>query len=167
MLALSAMLFLPTTTKLQAQPSLSPPIACLSAVPFSSRLAPAAGHLPFEGADKAEVKRSISAGRLRPLPLSLSSTAIDFVVSMLEHDPNRRPSAAELLQHPWVRKHTGPVPVHAGMPISRDDSAYDTEGVEKKVSSMVRRPCLSVACMVQLGPGITSWANGAASLLLC
>ncbi|KAK9792679.1 hypothetical protein WJX73_008910 [Symbiochloris irregularis] len=87
------------------------------------------GHLPFEGADKAEVKRSITEGRLRPLPLSLSSAAIDLVVCMLEPDPNRRPSAAELLQHPFVRRYLADSQLST---LERDDTAYEMEEVEKK-----------------------------------
>lgn len=106
------------------------------------------GHLPFEGRDKTEVKRSIKAGRLRPLPLTLSSPAIDFIVSMLEYDAARRPSAAELLQHPFIKMHSGcsslpPIPRH----ILRDDSANDTETAvlsDKKLVALQVRPAASL-----------------------
>ena len=67
------------------------------------------GCLPFDGRDKAEVKRNISAGKLRPLPITLSSHATNFVMSMLEYDPARRPSAAALLQHPFIVRHMGSI----------------------------------------------------------
>ena len=85
------------------------------------------------------MKRSITAWQVRPLPPTLSSSAIDFVMSMLQYEPERRPSAAELLQHPFVKKHVG-VASHAAPqpPISRDDTAYDAEVVmpEKKMPSI-------------------------------
>ena len=61
-----------------------------------------AGHLPFEGKDKADVKAAITAGRLRALPHHLSPECCDFVNSMLEPQPSKRPGAAQLLAHPYV-----------------------------------------------------------------
>ena len=60
------------------------------------------GHLPFEGPDRGEVKTAIAAGKLRPFPRSLSPGAVAFVSAMLTPDPAERPSAADLLAHPWL-----------------------------------------------------------------
>lgn len=64
-----------------------------------------AGHLPFEGREKAEIKRAISLHRMRPLPPSISPACADFLRCMLTHDPSARPSAADLLLHPFLALH--------------------------------------------------------------
>ena len=38
-----------------------------------------AGHLPFSGDDKREIKHNIATGRIRPLPITLSDMAMDFI----------------------------------------------------------------------------------------
>jgi hypothetical protein len=62
------------------------------------------GHLPFDGRDKAHIKAAITAGDMRPLPASVSEEACDFVAAMLEPDRAARPSAADLLQHPFLAR---------------------------------------------------------------
>ena len=57
------------------------------------------------------MKKAITAGRLRALPLHLSADCSDFVNSMLEPNPTKRPSASSLLAHPFVTRNLGgPVP---------------------------------------------------------
>ena len=65
-----------------------------------------AGHLPFDGRDKEEIKRAITLGRMRALPPHLSSDCVAFINAMLESDPETRPSAAQLLQHPYITRHS-------------------------------------------------------------
>lgn len=83
--------------------------AHVHALGATSELRMPAGRLPFDGRDKQQVKRNITAGRMRALPLTLSAPAINFVVSMLEYHPAQRPSAAELLNHPFVLQHLSPL----------------------------------------------------------
>jgi serine/threonine protein kinase len=66
---------------------------------------PRAGHLPFEGREKADIKRAITLHRMRPLPPSISPACADFVRAMLTHDAALRPSAAALLGHPYLLAH--------------------------------------------------------------
>lgn len=64
-----------------------------------------AGHLPFDGKDKTNIKNAIAEGRIKSLPSSHSGECIEFVASMLRQNPAQRPSCQELLQHPYVLKH--------------------------------------------------------------
>jgi len=66
----------------------------------------AAGHLPFDGRDKEEIKRAITLGRMRALPHHLSADCVAFISDMLESDPETRPSAAQLLRHPYIARHS-------------------------------------------------------------
>ncbi|RXI06209.1 hypothetical protein DVH24_018251 [Malus domestica] len=50
----------------------------------------------------------IGSGKLPPVPNSLSSDAKDFILKCLQVDPNSRPTAAQLLNHPFVER-----PLHA------------------------------------------------------
>ncbi|CAN6699100.1 unnamed protein product [Malus baccata var. baccata] len=50
----------------------------------------------------------IGSGKLPPVPKSLSSDAKDFILKCLQVDPNSRPTAAQLLNHPFVER-----PLHA------------------------------------------------------
>lgn len=63
------------------------------------------GAPPFYGKSTLDIYQSIVAdepqfGRFKD---NLTPEAIEFTRQMLEKDPARRPSAAELLQHPWLR----------------------------------------------------------------
>ncbi|KAL2520065.1 Mitogen-activated protein kinase kinase kinase 1 [Forsythia ovata] len=46
----------------------------------------------------------IGRGERPPIPESLSSYARDFILQCLQVDPNARPSAAQLLDHPFVKR---------------------------------------------------------------
>ncbi|CAI9114660.1 OLC1v1015431C2 [Oldenlandia corymbosa var. corymbosa] len=48
--------------------------------------------------------RKIIGGELPGTPENLSSDAKDFIVKCLQYDPNARPDAAKLLEHPFVNK---------------------------------------------------------------
>ena len=64
------------------------------------------GMLPFDGRNDEETFQLISRGHFT-FPSSsifLSSDAKDFVAKLLVTDPRRRMTAAEALNHPWLRK---------------------------------------------------------------
>ncbi|KAJ9463455.1 hypothetical protein DIPPA_07550 [Diplonema papillatum] len=61
---------------------------------------------PFPCRSTTEHIRSVRLGLRLHLPVyqSLSANAIDFMTQMMCYDPSERPSAAHLLQHPWIRR---------------------------------------------------------------
>ena len=63
---------------------------------------PHAGHLPFEGRSKEDIKHAISAGIMRPFPAAMSPACVSFVSAMMLRDTAQRPGAKQLLQHPIV-----------------------------------------------------------------
>lgn len=66
----------------------------------------ATGRRPWANLDNEwAIMWNIAAGHppQLPSPDQLSPTGIDFLTKSFETDPALRPSAAELLQHEWVR----------------------------------------------------------------
>ncbi|PRW60302.1 kinase [Chlorella sorokiniana] len=75
------------------------------------------GRLPFEGKDKPEIKRNITANNLAPLPSFLTPQCQSFIKAMLTYSVDQRPSCAQLLQHPYITMYcTPPVPKPATLP---------------------------------------------------
>lgn len=63
------------------------------------------GRPPFGGRKKDEIYRSIKEGQLNftdPLWNRISKQAIDFIRKALTRTKGERPSALELLDHPWI-----------------------------------------------------------------
>ncbi|KXZ46587.1 hypothetical protein GPECTOR_42g798 [Gonium pectorale] len=68
------------------------------------------GHAPFSGPDPAtepplpQLAAAIVGGEPCPSPAAagLSPAAVDFIAAALRKDPSQRPSAAQLLGHPWI-----------------------------------------------------------------
>lgn len=46
----------------------------------------------------------IGRGQPPPVPESLSKDARDFILKCLQVNPNKRPTAAQLLDHPFVKR---------------------------------------------------------------
>jgi serine/threonine protein kinase len=63
---------------------------------------PCAGRLPFEGKDKPEIKRNITANNLAAMPSFLTPQCQSFIHSMLTYSADERPSCTQLLQHPYI-----------------------------------------------------------------
>jgi len=65
------------------------------------------GSPPFHGASEKAIFKDILKGEVRfcfpPWP-DMSAEAKEVVKLMLTQDPHKRPSAQDLLQHPWIRK---------------------------------------------------------------
>jgi hypothetical protein len=61
------------------------------------------GRLPFEGKDKGEIKRAITSYALSPFPSYVSPHCQAMIRSMLAYRPDQRPSAEELLSHPYMQ----------------------------------------------------------------
>lgn len=62
------------------------------------------GHWPFDGETKLEMCEKILNGDNYYLPDYLSIETVDFIKRMLDRDENKRASAKELLQHPFIMK---------------------------------------------------------------
>jgi len=66
------------------------------------------GYAPFAGYDDHETLRLVQSANLEfgsPEWDDISSEAKDFVSQLLSRDPNRRPTATEAMNHPWLTKH--------------------------------------------------------------
>ena len=46
----------------------------------------------------------IGGGELPPVPNSLSRDAQDFILKCLQVNPNDRPTAAQLMEHPFIKR---------------------------------------------------------------
>lgn len=60
------------------------------------------GHFPFKGQSDKELYKKISRGLYSP-PDHMSREARQFLNKMLVVDPDRRATAAALLEDPWLR----------------------------------------------------------------
>ncbi|QLQ81433.1 hypothetical protein HG537_0F01940 [Torulaspora globosa] len=68
------------------------------------------GHLPFSGSTQGQLYKQIKNGSYHEGPLRdfrISEEAKDFIDSLLQVDPNKRPTAEKALQHPWIRMAQG------------------------------------------------------------
>ncbi|OAY39653.1 E3 ubiquitin-protein ligase UPL5 isoform X1 [Manihot esculenta] len=59
--------------------------------------------IPYSHLEPGAVDYSIGEGKLPPLPDSLTEHSRDFILQCLQVNPNDRPTAAELLEHPFVK----------------------------------------------------------------
>ncbi|PSC75138.1 exostosin-like glycosyltransferase [Micractinium conductrix] len=66
------------------------------------------GRLPFEGKDKPEIKRNITANNLAALPSFLTPQCQSFIKAMLTYGVDERPSCAQLLAHPYITMYCAP-----------------------------------------------------------
>lgn len=61
------------------------------------------GHLPYSNLDGMQALFRIGRGERPHIPNSLSRETEDFIVKCLQVNPADRPTAAELLEHPFVK----------------------------------------------------------------
>ncbi|KAL2968833.1 hypothetical protein AAZX31_15G046900 [Glycine max] len=59
---------------------------------------------PYSHLGKMEALSLIGKGHPPPLPESLSTDARDFILKCLQVNPNKRPTAAQLLDHPFLKR---------------------------------------------------------------
>jgi len=67
------------------------------------------GYPPFYGDTDTQIFESVRVGRFDfPSPEwdKISETAKGFISAMLKRDPSKRPSAAQALEHPWIKELT-------------------------------------------------------------
>jgi len=62
---------------------------------------------PFNGATDTEIMKRVKEGKFNfndPIWNKISDQAKDFITQLLIKDQNKRPSANEALQHPWIQQ---------------------------------------------------------------
>eukprot|EP00191_Tetraselmis_sp_GSL018_P005909 CAMPEP_0177614348 /NCGR_PEP_ID=MMETSP0419_2-20121207/22639_1 /TAXON_ID=582737 /ORGANISM="Tetraselmis sp., Strain GSL018" /LENGTH=525 /DNA_ID=CAMNT_0019111463 /DNA_START=896 /DNA_END=2474 /DNA_ORIENTATION=- len=64
-----------------------------------------AGRPPFEVQDHDQTALLIMHANLEHFPPQISKHCASFILQALAKKPSERPSAEELLQHPWIRQH--------------------------------------------------------------
>lgn len=65
------------------------------------------GYPPFNGANDKHIIQAVLSGRYsinEPEWADVSSEAKDLVKKLLTYDPNKRISAFEAINHPWISK---------------------------------------------------------------
>ncbi|KAH6813526.1 hypothetical protein C2S51_022544 [Perilla frutescens var. frutescens] len=62
------------------------------------------GQIPYSHLEGMQALFRIGRGELPPIPNTLSRDAQDFILKCLQVNPDNRPSAAQLLEHPFVKK---------------------------------------------------------------
>ena len=67
------------------------------------------GFPPFNDKQRAAIEEKIRSEQPR-FPSSMSENARSFVLRALQKNPLERPTAMELLNHPWIRAHRRPPP---------------------------------------------------------
>ncbi|KAE8683292.1 Mitogen-activated protein kinase kinase kinase 1 [Hibiscus syriacus] len=67
--------------------------------------------IPYHQLECMQALFRIGRGEPPPVPDSLSKDARDFIMQCIQADPDARPTAAKLLQHPFVKR---PLPPHSG-----------------------------------------------------
>lgn len=60
--------------------------------------------IPYSHLEGMQALFRIGRGEPPPIPNTLSSEAQDFILKCLQVNPNNRPTAAQLLQHPFLKK---------------------------------------------------------------
>ena len=61
------------------------------------------GQMPFDGDSQQEVFGKIKSGKFH-MPKMLSSQCKDLIHKMIEVDPNKRISARDAMNHPWIKE---------------------------------------------------------------
>ncbi|XP_073065820.1 mitogen-activated protein kinase kinase kinase 1-like [Primulina eburnea] len=80
------------------------------------------GQIPYSHLEGMQALFRIGRGELPPLPSNLSRDAQDFILKCLQVNPDDRPTAAQLFEHPFVKKQSptflSPVSPHfIGLPL--------------------------------------------------
>lgn len=63
------------------------------------------GMVPFYHPEPALMALKMQHGRPHPLPLGTSHACQAFLNAALQKEASKRPTAAELLEHPWIQQH--------------------------------------------------------------
>jgi hypothetical protein len=91
-----------------------------------------AGYKPFQGSSYQAVASAILTGAREPLPREVSRDFEDFVARCLSHDPATRPTARELLAHPWIAAAVASAGGGSTGGAPRSDSAGSIEELQRQ-----------------------------------
>eukprot|EP00668_Euglena_longa_P031893 GGOE01041162.1.p1 GENE.GGOE01041162.1~~GGOE01041162.1.p1 ORF type:complete len:372 (+),score=86.71 GGOE01041162.1:52-1167(+) len=87
---------------------------------------------PFAGSSLPALMGTICKGRFTPPPAHYSAELSQLVRTLLEQDPGQRPSTADILALPFIRRHCDamapdvPAPARSKLPISPADPQTDS-----------------------------------------
>jgi len=65
--------------------------------------------MPFQGSDAKETMEAVKKGFVKtdkPCFRNLSSEAQNFIISLMNKNENKRMTAMQALEHPWILKNT-------------------------------------------------------------
>ncbi|CEM08855.1 unnamed protein product [Vitrella brassicaformis CCMP3155] len=126
------------------------------------------GHLPFDAPSKEEFIRLV-ASSAPPFPDSLfghiSDQAVQLLSSMLDKDVNRRPTASQVLSHPWFAlsgTSQDPVLQHEGRRMSRVGV-----GTDERSSSLMLYSGNPLRHVTQRGSAFVRFAEASALKRIC
>jgi serine/threonine protein kinase len=118
------------------------------------------GRSPFEGASKDEIKAAILGYKMRALPTFLTPGCQDFILQSMCPRAQDRPSAMQLLNHPWVQLHCTPADLVA---VARLPLQLPRVPMGHKSSSPKHRSRAAGAAAATAAPGAAAVQQSAAS----
>lgn len=103
------------------------------------------GKQPFQSKDKHATYKKIQHVNYQwPAKPELSAEARDFVDSALQRNPSKRPSAVELLRHPFITRQTSAPPSAAATPRVSTPAPVRDDGGDDDGSNKFSLPLYSV-----------------------
>jgi serine/threonine protein kinase len=115
------------------------------------------GRSPFEGSSKDEIKAAILGYKMRALPTFLTPGCQDFILQSMCPRAMDRPSAMQLLNHPWVQLHCTPADLVA---VARLPLQLPRVPMGHKSASPKHRSRAAGAAAATAGPGAAAAAAG-------
>ncbi|KAG2432988.1 hypothetical protein HXX76_008716 [Chlamydomonas incerta] len=100
--------------------------------------------LPFEAEDKLLACALILWADIVSFPDTLSPECHSFMRACLTKNPAERPSAAELLQHPWIVRHAGGEVLKSVRQLREDQNLHHGMGVDGQQLTLVQRMAVAV-----------------------
>jgi serine/threonine protein kinase len=104
------------------------------------------GHFPFKGASDKELYKKISKGLFTP-PDHMSREARHFLQKMLIVEPERRYTAQQLLEDPWIKSKTQAAAAKDHTSATQNQSQISGKAGENRMSSV------TTAATIVEGPG--------------
>ncbi|CAM6107925.1 unnamed protein product [Calypogeia fissa] len=95
----------------------------------------ATGSPPFGDMEWYRVLWTVGHGNAPAIPDTLSETAKDFVKHCLEINPAKRPTATELLNHPFVRQDVASTPTSQAAVLAFQTSANTLQSIREEASA--------------------------------